>query len=571
MYVFALLIALIVPAAAYSNVRVKLEPSIDVFGSRFWTNIGSPLDSDIIHATFVIKRDMDVIQKFEAQLLDLSTPSSANYGKWLTKEQIVAQTAPPSERLIAVTEFLAANNILPESIRISDLKDKVFVQLPAAAAASLFQTEFARFQSNDNSNIVLVRTTKPYSLPEDLNEAVSFVDNLVRLPTVRRTNLMQLDTNSTIRATDPFASCGTKCAGYTTPAVLQQAYSFTPVTKVATGNSMAVAEFQNQYYDQTDLTNFQSACGVSRVAVDIDIGGNNAGICKAGCTEALLDVEYIEAVAAPIPLTFLYQASYSLLDWADYIIALKNSPLVHSVSYGNDEIQQTSPAYMESCNTAFMQAGALGLSILFASGDQGVYGRSGGTTTFHPDFPASSPYITSVGGTNFKTKSVIGAETTWNCGGGGFSNEFTTPTWQKTQVSNYLTAATAAGVLPKAAVFNSAGRAYPDVAALGGQTNPYCVALQTGNFGGVAGTSASCPVVAGIFAQLNNVRLAAGKSSLGWLNPFIYADATAKCFNDVSDSSTNSCSGPSGFAALSGWDPATGFGSPNFACLAKLV
>ena len=553
MYVFALLIALVVPAAAYSNARVKLESSIDVFGSRHWTNLGAPLDSDIIHATFVIKRDADVINKFEAQLLDLSTPSSPNYGKWLTKDEIVAQTAPPSERLTAVTDFLAANNILAQNIRVSDLKDKVFVQLPAATAATLFQTEFARYQSKDKPDVVLVRTTKPYSLPEDLSEAVSFVDNLVRLPTVRRANLVDLDTNSTIRASDPFASCGTKCAASTTPAVLQQAYSFTPVTKVATGNSMAVAEFQNQYYDQTDLTNFQSACGVSQVAVDTDIGGNNPSLCKAGCTEALLDVEYIEAVASPIPLTFLYQATYSLLDWADYIIALKNSPLVHSVSYGNDEIQQTSAAYMESCNTAFMQAGALGLSILFASGDQGVYGRSGGSTTFHPDFPASSPYITSVGGTNFKTKSVIGAETAWSCGGGGFSNEFTTPSWQKTQVSDYLTAATAAGVLPKAAVFNSAGRAYPDIAALGGETNPYCVALKTGSFGGVYGTSAACPVAAGIIAQLNNVRLAAGKSSLGWLNPFLYTSTTAACFNDINDKSTNACSGPSGFAALAGW------------------
>jgi subtilisin family serine protease len=73
-------------------------------------------------------------------------------------------------------------------------------------------------------------------------------------------------------------------------------------------------------------------------------------------------------------------------------------------------------------------------------------------------------------------------------------------------VNAYLTAAQIAGVLPDANLFNRNGRGYPDVSALGGQTNAYCVAYNGGSFAGVAGTSASCPVVAGIIAQLNNVR-----------------------------------------------------------------
>jgi tripeptidyl-peptidase-1 len=215
----------------------------------------------------------------------------------------------------------------------------------------------------------------------------------------------------------------------------------------------------------------------------------------------------------------------------------------------------------------------MGLSILFASGDQGVWGRSGVGSTFHPDFPAGSPYITAVGGTNFQQKSVIGNETAWNCGGGGFSDEFSRPSWQNSQVPSYLDAATASGVLPKASLFNENGRGYPDVAALGGQTNPYCVAIKGGSFGGVAGTSASCPVVAGIFALLNDLRLQKGKPALGYLNPWLYSTAgPAGCFNDINDGSTNNCNaGTAGFAALSGWDPATGLGSPNFKCLSTLM
>jgi tripeptidyl-peptidase-1 len=247
---------------------------------------------------------------------------------------------------------------------------------------------------------------------------------------------------------------------------------------------------------------------------------------------------------------------------------MTNPPLVNSVSYGNDEVQQTSSAYMVECNTAFMVSGTLGLSLLAASGDQGVWGRSGVSTTFHPDFPAGSPYITAVGGTNFQTKSTIGAESAWNCGGGGFSDEFTAPDYQSTVTASYL--ATAAN-LPKSSLYNAKGRGYPDVAALGGETNPYYVAYGGGkSSGGVYGTSAACPVVAGIFAQLNDVRLAAGKTSLGFLNPLIYANA--QCFNDVNDGTQNNCNaGTTGFPAVDGWDAATGLGSPNFSCLAKVV
>merc|ERR1719386_209957 len=55
---------------------------------------------------------------------------------------------------------------------------------------------------------------------------------------------------------------------------------------------------------------------------------------------------------------------------------------------------------------------------------------------FHPDFPADSPYITSVGGTDFKG-SGIGEETAWSGSGGGFSNYFGIPDFQKDAVSAY--------------------------------------------------------------------------------------------------------------------------------------
>jgi len=225
---------------------------------------------------------------------------------------------------------------------------------------------------------------------------------------------------------------------------------------------------------------------------------------------------------------------------------------------------------MDQVNGEFQTAGAQGLSILFASGDQGVWGRTGtcdqnvAGCVYHPDFPGGAPYVTAVGGTNFRTKSVVGPESTWSCGGGGFSDNFPKPSWQTTQVAAYFT--TAGASLPKASLYNANGRGYPDVSALGGQTNAYCVSYKGGTFGGVAGTSASCPVFAGVVGIINNNRLAAGKSAMGFLNPWLYT--VPQCFNDVNDMTSNYCNGGfSGFNATAGWDPATGLGTPNTGCL----
>jgi len=204
-----------------------------------------------------------------------------------------------------------------------------------------------------------------------------------------------------------------------------------------------------------------------------------------------------------------------------------------------------------------------GKSILFASGDQGVCGREGCDPEFNPDFPGASPYVTAVGGTNFERDGVVGQEEAWSGSGGGFSNTFGIPKWQKKAVAAYKKKAK----LPPQNLWNNTGRGYPDVAALGGGTNPYCVA--TGGFlTGVYGTSASSPVTAGVFALLNGLRLASGKKPLGYLNPFIYQYGSL--FNDVTEGENN-YDGEYGFKAIAGWDPATGWGSPDYSKLSVAV
>jgi len=416
-----------------------------------------------------------------------------------------------------------------------------------------------------------IRAGAEYSLPDDLLDTVAIVEKLVRLPKLSlpltSTDEKATPADEAKSDGDPFNSCSSAlCSEATTPAVLKAQYGFPTLNSSTPGNSMACTEFQLQGIKSTDLDNFASTCQVGHVEVDTVEG--LGGSLLAG-VEALLDVEYIEAVASPIPLTVINSLSFSLFDWSTNLNNDPNPAWVQSVSYGNDEVQQTSLEYMNECNAQFQMNGARGLSVLFASGDQGVWGRTGHTEdqVFHPDFPAGSPYVTAVGGTEFAVKSVLGAEAAWADGGGGFSNAFPSPAYQLNAVAAYFNSGVA---LPDAGQFNASGRAYPDVSALAGQANGYCVAAK-GKFLKVGGTSAACPVFAGAVAMLNDRLLSRGEQAMGFLNPWIYGVAgPAGVFFDVTQGTNNAGIG-NGFTATAGWDPATGFGTPNFEAMLGLI
>ena len=142
---------------------------------------------------------------------------------------------------------------------------------------------------------------------------------------------------------------------------------------------------------------------------------NSAIIRPNFCKEALLDIQTIKGIGGTIPLTNFYNTNYDLLAWAKQIGDLSDAemPLVHSVSYGNDEAQQTSTAFMESVNVELQKLGARGATIIVASGDAGVIGRDGSQKRFAASFPSGSPYVTSVGGTDFSKGGVIGEEIAW--------------------------------------------------------------------------------------------------------------------------------------------------------------
>ena len=180
-------------------------------------------------------------------------------------------------------------------------------------------------------------------------------------------------------------------------------------------------------------------------------------------------------------------------------------------------------------------------------------GQSQPCITFVPTFPAGSPWVTAVGATESQ-----GPEVCARFSSGGFSNYWARPAYQDEAVSAYFKNAQN---LPDQSRYNNSGNGFPDVAAQG-----VGFAVRCGGFWneGVAGTSCSSPTFTGILSLVNEERLKAGKSSLGFLNPLIYKTlGPSGVFNDITDGSNPGC-GTDGFYAASGWDPVTGWGTPDF-------
>lgn len=546
--------------AVTASTRVALEAPA---ATGAWRQHAPLTDEELVAPLFMLRHDAAALRALEKLVVAVSDPDHPQYGQHLSAAQVAKALPPVAGAHAAVAAFLQEHAIPFETSASGDM---VKAHVPHAAAKQLFATTFARFV-HPETEAEIVRAVGGYTLPAELEPMVYLVGNLNEFPDVRRVQLVH-DNEPSVGS---FGSDCDSCSGKVTPQVLQQAYSLSAPMLGAGANmtgGMATAEFQGVMWTSPALSKFQADCHLKQtVKVDKQIGNNAPGRCRVPgvgmeiCTEALLDIEYAKAVIGDTELTNIFSSQYSLLDWAKQVDDLGDAgPAVHSVSYGNDEVQQTSAVFMEAVNAQFMKVAARGVSVLFASGDQGVCGRSGCGGKFHPDFPAASPYVTAVGGTDFATRGVIGKEKAWSAGGGGFSDTFPTPDWQKAMVAKYLQSSG----LPSASKFNATGRGYPDVAALGGQQNPYCVATQglfRASMMGVAGTSAACPVFAGVVVKLNAARIAKGQPRLGWLNPWLYKNP--QMFNDVTEGMNDAGSG-SGFPAVAGWDAATGLGTPDF-------
>ncbi|KAG1782846.1 peptidase S8/S53 domain-containing protein [Suillus placidus] len=534
--------------------------------------------------------------ELEQHLWEISDPSHARYGAYLSKQETEALMAPHPETLDIVNEWLALHGLAEEDVIHSSARDWVTIRVPVGLAEEMLDTTYHVYKHAETGESI-VRTTS-YSLPDILHHHIDLIQPTTMFArfkafksTMHWTNQAQpavsIPPGATI--TGPAGNpVDASCNSTITLSCLRQLYNAENYKTTATNcNKLGLTGYLDQYVNNKDLQQFYqaqnpSAYGSDYTLVSINGGKNNQSYAAAG-SEANLDTQFGFGLAWPTPGTFYTTGGephfipdlmtpnntnepYSY--WLDHVLSQDDIPQTISTSYGDDE--QTVPyTYAIRVCAGMASLGARGVSLLFSSGDHGVGdGRANpasqrcktndgrNITTFLPMFPASCPYVTTVGGT------VNIPETAASFSSGGFSNYFARPAYQEAAVSAYL-AMLAPGTFE--GLYNSTGRAFPDVAA---QSESFSIIYQ-GQESLIAGTSCSSPTFAAFVSMLNDARINAQKTPLGFLNPFLYSIGYT-ALNDITDGNNPGC-GTLGFNATVGWDPVTGYGTPNFEKLKDLV
>lgn len=181
-------------------------------------------------------------------------------------------------------------------------------------------------------------------------------------------------------------------------------------------------------------------------------------------------------------------------------------------------------------------------------------------------FPASCPWITSVGGSALPPNGTIKDRETvaWNFPpGGGFSNNFEMPSYQAKAVQKWFKEHP---TTYNSTQFNNTqkARGFPDIAV----ASQNFVTGIDGGFLSFSGTSAAAPTFGSMITLINGERIKAGKGPVGFVNPVLYEHP--EIFDDIVEGHNPGC-GTSGFSAVEGWDPASGLGAPNYKRLLKVL
>jgi hypothetical protein len=339
------------------------------------------------------------------------------------------------------------------------------------------------------------------------------------------------------RINDGATAAATTPSGYA-PSDLQSAYNLTAVSLAnGTGQTIAIIDAYDDTLAEDDLGHYRSYYGLSACTTGngcfrkIGQGGSSGalpnpvpltGIHAGWDQEIALDLDMASAICPNCNLLLVEANSDSFSDLATaFNQAVTQGAQIISNSYGGSE-----PSNANAFPGSFNFSG--GAAITFSSGDNG-YGIS---------YPASSRYVTAVGGTslNYNSGTNTYSETAWSGAGSGCSGYVTKPSWQTD------TSCTKRTVVDVTAV------ADPDTGVA--VYNTY----SSGGWVRFGGTSVAAPIIAGVYALAGYIG-STPRNRLPYDNP-------TQLF-DVTSGSTGSCGGSYLCTARSGYDGPTGLGSPN--------
>ena len=553
----------------------------------------------------------------EQLVAQLSDPTSANYGKYLSPTAFNDRFAPTATAVSRVENFLSAAGI--DVSGVSAGNRWVSATGTVAALDKAFGTTLKTFTVDGKKlRAPATSVTVPSAIAADVSTVTGLSDKLsMRQPMSHQVAADAVTDASPSATRPPLSSCSSywgqhtqtvpQAYGSTTfntyicgyqPAQLRQAYgtsalvshgtdgqgvsvaiidAYASPTMLADANAYAATfgepAFNDGQYTETTFPPFdmQSDCGG-------ESGWNG---------EEALDVEALHGMAPGASIHYIgaQNCDTGIDDALNYVVQQHTADIV-SNSYGNRG-EQVPADEVALEHSIFVQAAAEGIGMYFSSGDSGDEVANG--LTAQPDYPASDSMVTAVGGTsllldeNAKRVAEVGWETSLDFisyagteaaytsplpgrfyfgAGGGTSTLFDQPAYQRGTVPDSLARANG----------KTAKRVAPDISAVGDlYTGFYYGRTVNGKFGigAIGGTSLSCPLIAGIQAVASQHR----PFAIGFANPLLYS-LSGNAFADVvPQPSLHYASTSGGYlgtfeagdtqATRIGYDNITGRGTPN--------
>lgn len=534
-----------------------------------------------------------VFKLSQAQQDDLDTllarqqdPASPEYHQWLTPEQYAARFGLTQSDLNKIATWLRGLGF-----SIADTaRSRTWVAFSGTAGqvSAAFQTEIRHYEVA--GKLHYANASEP-SVPSAFANVISGIHGLsnFRLKPQGVVKSMKADFTSSISGDH-----------YIAPEDFATIYNLKGLYNSGIdGTGQKLAVMGQTDINVSDISTFRSLSGLPAINLQqvLATGSKDPGIVSGDIDEASLDLEWSGAVARNATILYVYSTDVAGTS-LPYAIDNDVAPVL-SMSYGDCE-KDFSTAQIQFLTSLLTQANVQGQTMVSPAGDLGAADCDTGTPATQGlavDVPASLPYATGVGGTEFNEASSPSTaywssandasngsalsyipEVVWNdgalsAGGGGASTLFPKPAWQQ-----------------GTGVPNDGHRDVPDISlAASPNHDGYLVCSQGSCVNGyrksdnttlnvVGGTSAGVPTFAGIITLINQER----NTSLGQgnVNPILYglAATSPSVFHDITVGKNNvpctagstGCpsSGTIGYSAGVGYDQASGLGSIDASALA---
>jgi hypothetical protein len=505
-------------------------------------------------------------------LHEQSDPASPEYHHWLAPGQFAKQFAPAPSSVAAVTSWLRGQGLTPS---VSGYQ--VTIDAPASKVSSALGTRFESYRLRSGST-GYVASSAPL-VPADLGSTITSIIGLNTTAQSMPASVIDNphDLEPAPHLDQPDADGLSPCSAANDAAADNGSYTMDQVGSAYGVNSLlsagqngtgeTIGLYELGQSSASDINTYKSCFGLTNpFAVQAVDGGGTPN--ANGTVEADLDVEQV-MTQAPKASVISYEGPNTVqgaLDtWTEIVTA--DAAQVVSTSWGMCEPEAESAGLQGAFTTLFERASAQGQSIFAATGDSGTEAclSENGSTGLAVQYPSSDPWVTAVGGTDLFNDSASD-QTVWNncqgdenlscaesmgdegAGTGGMSIYEPPPSdqphlysWQTTEPCG------------------TECREVPDISANAGVS---MVIYANGGWTEAGGTSFAAPFMGGMVADTDS-----GCGRVGLLTPLLYSlyseGSYGTAFTDVTQGDTDLTGSNGGdFPALSGYDAATGIGTP---------